>query len=118
MAVIVGVCALLLVAVYTGFRLSQDPDEVTVDLHASWTPQRNMTVSWQIGALISGERFTVDDVGQFNLTLRVPRGTELVVLAEQGAQGGLLICHIAVAGQSPVTQTLDSNETCRVEAVA
>lgn len=93
-------------------------DEVEVDLHASWTPQREVTVHWQIGALISGEHFTADDVGQFNLTLRVSRGTELVVLAEQGTQGGFLECQISVEGQGPVRDFVDNGENCRVDTVA
>lgn len=93
------------------------PDEATVDLHAAWVPPRNMTVNWQIGSLISGERFGNDDIGQFNLTLQVPRGTEVVILAEQGTQPGYLECQINVDGQEVAKQVVDNGDNCRVETV-
>lgn len=113
-AVFVGVVALL---VYGMVVIVDGPDEATVDLHAAWVPPRNMTVNWQIGALISGERFGNDDIGQFNLTLQVPRGTEVVILAEQGTQPGYLECQINVDGTEAVKQVVDNGDNCRVETV-
>lgn len=110
------VCAV--VALGAGFLyMTEDPDEATVDLHAAWTPPRDISVSWQIGALISGERFAAEDIGQFNLTLQVPRGTEVVVLVEQGPETGYAECQINVDGQEADRIVVDDGENCRVKAI-
>lgn len=116
---VVAIGLALVVLVGAGLLYVTRPtDEVSVDLHAAWTPQRDVTVHWQIGPLISGESFSAEDVGQFNLTLNVARGTELVILAEQHGQEGVLECQITAGDQVPVLMISLDGEDCRVGTIA
>lgn len=109
-------CVVGLVVVGMVLKVEQT---IPVFLHASWTPQRSMTVNYQIGAQIHTERFDRFDVGRWELEVDVPPGTELVVVVEQGADataGGALFCQMWIAGESADKLPVSGTGDCRVEA--